>query len=60
MCSVIVLILSQSEEGVEGWNFLWNSYLDYDQETMDKWKDELNNLLVFVRSVPSRGSGLLT
>lgn len=57
-CWAIVLISSQSEEAAEGWNFLWNAYLEYDQETMDKWKDELNNLLVFVRSLPSPFSSL--
>lgn len=33
----------------DGWTFLLNTAREYDHEKIDGWKDDLNNLLVFVR-----------
>lgn len=33
---------------VEGWSFLLQEALDSDKQNVERWKDELNNLLVFV------------
>ena len=34
----------------EGWAFLLESTTEYDQKQLEGWRDDLNNLLVFVSS----------
>lgn len=38
----------QDTEREEGWSFLLDSARGYDQEKLDGWKSDLDNLLVFV------------
>lgn len=38
----------QPSESAAGWEFLLASAQDYDKEKVEGWKDDLNNLLVFV------------
>lgn len=45
------------QEATEGWKFLWDSEKEFDQQMIDGWKDELNNLLVFVSSSSLRDRG---